>query len=112
MERTTVTTTSSSANVSHGIRKRERCRVYTPDLDLIIGGLSGNNVQVGHSNQATLADKGQRRIAALLLRNAGDFVIACIVDDHLSADLDGQTVRGRKIRIANMVLRTGRGCGP
>ena len=72
-------------------------------------GAAPQHGQVGHPHQAVLAGEGQRLVAALLLREPADPVIAGVVDRHLSVPRDGEAPRRREEGVAKVVLRPDRG---
>ena len=71
--------------------------------------LRKNPGQIGNANEAQLAREGQRLIAALLLGEARDPVLASVIDADLAAPLDRQPARARKVCVSEIVLRAGRG---
>ena len=68
-----------------------------------------NQRQIGDAHEAELAGEGQRLIAALLLGEARDPVLAGVIDADSAALLDRKTTRDGKIGVSQVILGAGRG---
>ena len=71
--------------------------------------LRRNQSQVGDAHEAELAREGQRLIAALLLGEARDPVLAGVIDADLAALLDRKSTRARKKGVSQIILGAGGG---